>query len=906
MPSADRPPAPVVRQPLKTDGDKQVIRGGGLMGSGDSGPPTLIDVKDGKITRIRPLHYERSYDKKDFNVWKMEAKGKTLEPPMKASVGPIGLAYKKRVYSKNRVRYPLKRIDWDPSGAPGSTGPGGRNTQNRGTSKYVRISWDEAAGLVAAELKRMVFSQADMHGESKHLSMSHGQANQLLSMLGGYTIQMRNLDSWEGQNWGAKHVWGCEPVGEQMPAANLYPDIAENGELLLFWGCDPETTPHAIQGMFASNLCYWLTEIGLKSVYVCPDLNYGAAVHADKWIPILPNTDAALQLAIAYVWLTEGTYDKDYVATHSYGFDKFVEYGLGTEDGQPKTPDWASDKCAVPVWTIKALARDWAGKATSLVHGNAGPGIRGPFSSEPARLEAMLLGMQGLGKPGRHQAKMIEWWIWRQWWPLPYQGVVRPDLANFSEQCRPVDCYDKRQMMPPLYLGPHPEMQELTKLADQPPLQVIPKCMVHEAILNPPISWWGLHGFLEPAEEQFKEHTYPAPGCSEIHMIWTDSPCWITCWNDSNTYIKALQSPKIETIVAQHPWLENDCLMADIILPVATRFEMLDIGMDLGSGVLTSLFLEEDCIEPVGESLSDFDVVAKVADKLGLLQEYTHGKTMPEKQKLSFEAAGMEGLVTWEEMKEKQYYVIPCSDEIKDQPPGLSEFAGDPKKSPLSTPTGLLEYSSSALEKHFPDDHERPPVAHWVEKSDYHDERRSSDRTGTYPLLCMSNHPHWRMHAQADDITWSRECPTMKVKGSDGYLYEPCWINTATAAARCIASGDIVKVFNERGIVLCGAYVTERLMAGVAYVDHGARWDPIIPGVLDRGGAINTITPHNITSKNCTGMVVSGFLVEVAKVTDNEMAGWRRDYPEAFNRNYDLATGVSLSGWLITSAAVEQ
>jgi anaerobic selenocysteine-containing dehydrogenase len=760
---------------------------------------------------------------------------------------------------------------------------------------------------VAAELKRVgktygpeaVFSQSDMHGESKHLSASHGHNNRLLSMLGGYTIQMRNLDSWEGQNWGAKHVWGCEPVGEMMPAANLYPDIAENGELLLFWGCDPETTPHAIQGMLASKLCYWLSELGLKSVYVCPDLNYGAAVHADKWIPILPNTDAALQLAIAYVWITEGTYDKDYIATHAYGFEKFEDYVLGKEDGIPKTPEWASEKCRVPEWTIKALARDWANKITSLIHGNGGPGIRGPFSSEPARLEVMLLGMQGLGKPGVHQAKMIEWWIWREWFPLPFQGKITAWLPNFVELCRPVDCYDGAQITPPMYQGPNLEMREISKLTDQPPLQVIPKCLVHDAILNPPISWWGLHAFSEPTKEQFKEHTYPAPGCSEIHMIWTDSPCWITCWNDSNTYIEALQKPTIECIVAQHPWLENDCLMADIILPVATRFEMLDIGNDLGSGIVTSMFLEEDCIDPVGESLCDHDVVAKIAEKLGLWQEYTLGKTMEEKQKLSFDVSGMDQLVSWEELKDKQYYVIPCSEEIKDQPPGLSEFAKDPKNNPLTTPTGLMEYSSSDIEKHFPDDTERPPVPHWIEKSESHDERLSSERTKEYPLLCMSNHPHWRMHAQADDITWNREVPTMKIKGSDGYLYEPVWINTAEAASRGIVQGDIVKIYNQRGIVLGGAYVTERLMPGVAYMDHGARWDPIVAGKLDRGGAINTITPHKVTSKKATGMVVSGFLVEVQKVTDEEMAGWRSDYPEAFNRNYDLATGVSLSGWLV-------
>ena len=886
--------------------ERQVVRGTGLIGPRDSGPPTLVDVKDGKITRIRPLQYESKYDKKGFNAWKIEARGKTLEPPMKACVGPLGLAYKKRVYSKNRVRYPLKRVDWDVSGAPGSTGPRGRNTQNRGTSKYERISWDEAAEIVAAELKRVgaaygpeaVLSQSDMHGESKHLSPSHGCNNRLLSLLGGYTIQMRNLDSWEGWNWGAKHVWGCEPVGEMMPAANLTPDIAENGELLLFWGCDPETTAHPIMGMMSSRVCYWLSDVGLKSVYVCPDLNYGAAVHADKWIPILPNTDAALHLAIAYVWIVEGTYDKDYIATHSYGFDKFEDYVLGKEDGVPKTPEWASEKCGVPEWTIKALARDWANKVTSLIHGNGGPGIRGPYASEPGRLEPMLLGMQGLGKPGRHQAKMIEWHIWREWLPMPYQGVVRPALPMFCEQVRPAGAMGMADGMLPFYGGNDPVILELIKPAANPPLQSIPKCLIHDAILDPPISWWGLHGFCEPVGNQFTEHTFPAPGCSELHMIWTDSPCWITCWNDSNRYIEALQHPSIETIVAQHPWLENDCLMADLILPVATRFEMIDIGNDQGSGVFMTLYLEDPCIDPVGESLSDFDVVAKIAEKLGLHEEYTQGKTHEEKQRLAFEGSGMDGLVTWEELKEKQYFVIPCDDRIKEQPPGLSEFADDPTKSALTTPTGLLEYCSTALEKHFPDDLERPPVAHWIEKSESHDERMSSVRTGQYPLLCMSNHPRWRMHAQGDDVTWTREIATMKITGPDGYKYEPVWLNPAEALARGIENGDIVKIFNERGTVLGGAYVTERLMAGVAYMDHGARWDPIIPGKLDRGGAINTITPHNITSKNCTGMVVSGFLVEVAKVTEEEMAGWRRDYPAAFEREYDLATGVSLTGWL--------
>ena len=322
---------------------------------------------------------------------------------MKTLIPPLSLGYKKRVYSPNRVLYPLKRVDWDPDGE--------RNPQNRGISKYERISWDEALKLITGEIKRIkqkygmtaVLYQADGHGETKVIHSPHGCAGRLLELLGGFTAQARNADSWEGWYWGAKHVWGMEPVGLMRPMTNLIPDTAENTELLLFWGCDPETNTWGWAGQLTSRLCYWFKELGIKSIYVCPDLNYGAAVHADKWIPIRPNTDAALHLAIAYVWMTEGTYDKDYLITHSTGFEKFEQYVLGKEDGIPKTPGWASNITGVPSRIIKAFARQWASKRTSTTHNYGGSLVRGPYSSEPARLEVFLLAMQGLGKPGVNQ-----------------------------------------------------------------------------------------------------------------------------------------------------------------------------------------------------------------------------------------------------------------------------------------------------------------------------------------------------------------------------------------------------------------------------------------------------------------------------------------------------------------------
>ena len=54
----------------------------------------------------------------------------------------------------------------------------------------------------------------------------------------------------------------------------------------------------------------------------------------------------------------------------------------------------------VPARVIKALADEWASKRTTVVIGNGGPAIRGPYSTEPARLQVLCLAMQGLGKPG--------------------------------------------------------------------------------------------------------------------------------------------------------------------------------------------------------------------------------------------------------------------------------------------------------------------------------------------------------------------------------------------------------------------------------------------------------------------------------------------------------------------------
>ncbi len=855
--------------------DSTVIQNFSLGGFGSGCNVGCVDVKDGKIVRIRPLHFDEQYTPEDLNAWHFQVGDHTFDPGFQTLLPPHTLAYKKRAYSPNRILHPLKRVDFDPNGE--------RNTQNRGKSKFERVSWDEAAEIIASEIVRIhkeyspaaILCCGEGHGQTKSVAGGHGCMTMLFDQLGGYCCAARQPDSWEGWYWGAKHVWGMDPVGQNTSQLNSFKDVSENGDAVIFWGADPETTPWGWGGQQASRLCYWFNEIGINSIFICPDVNYACGVHADRWIPVLPNTDAALQLGIAYVWIAENTYDRDYIDKHTVGFDWLESYVLGYVDGIPKTPEWAQEKCGVPDYRIKALARYWASHAVSIAHCNGGGYIRSVFSHEPARLEVCLLAMQGIGKPGRTQFKFIEWNLFGGANnPLPASEVVPNSAGGWHGW----------EMSPPN-------------------VPFIPKTLVPKAILGElPIHWYSRVTACLPTSDQVTPYQYPPDpeACDGLHMIWTDTPCWETCWNGGNLYQDALRSEKIEFIVAQHPWLENDCRLADIILPVTTIFEDLDFSADFQNGQWCGIYLEEPAIEPCGEAKSDYRAVAEVCKKLepyggiyeGLYEKYTKGCTEEEDVRRAFEQSGIDvERYSFEDFKQRKFHLFPTKADWEDDPVGMSEFRKDPEHHRLATPTGLMEIYSTTIAETWPGDDQRAPYPQWVEETDEHHERITSDRAKDYPFLLMSNHPRWRVHAQLDDNPWLREIPTCKIVGPDGYGYEPIWVNPLDAEKLGLEDGDIAKLFNERGAVLGGIWVTERIMPGALYQDHGARVDSIELGYgagFDRGGANNLICPNNTTSQNAPGEVTNGFLVGIEKVDVFELA---EQYPEAFDREFSATAG---------------
>ena len=815
--------------------------------------PLECHVEDGKIVRSLPF-----YIPDDVRLYEIKTSRGSFSRPRKEVQMPFAFAAKQRVHSAARVKYPLLRDNWDPDNP---------NPAGRGTASYSRISWDRALDIIVNQLEKIhkkygsmepVLVQADGHGQSGYLQSLHFWGHYLFDMIrehkdwGWWTQQVRNPDSWEGYYWGAKHVWGFDhTLGEPYQDA-VWDDVLEHAEMVIFSGNDPEATGFGMSGGIALEMPKWLKNAGIKIVAISPDLNHSAAVHADKWIPIKPNTDAALYLAVAFVWIDEGSYDQDYVSTHTTGFEEFENHVKGRDDGIPKSPAWAEKITGIPVATIKALAREWAVKKTTLSVYFGGPKVRGTLSHLATRTEAYILAMQGFGSPGR------------QFLRTGAPSFYKKSLAQVP---RYVDVDTQGLAMNPMIeyaIGKGPKSPTF-----------IPRTLAAEAIQCGSVEWRSTTAALAKTEDQFNQYRFPPtadhPG---IRMVWNENGSQPGSWGYGWNWLEALKNPNIDFVVGIHPWLENDIPFSDLILPAQTSYEHEDLVVVQRSDVL-AMFYQEQAIEPIGESRSDYEIHRMIGQRLGIEEQFPPAVDWI-KNAYEGTLASTKLNVSWEEFKKRKFIIYDCPtweewvDIKKDF--GYGEHNGGTHwfwkaADGLETPSGKIEFVSSRILEKDADNKERPPLAKWMP----HDELQNSPKGEEYPLIVMSNHPRFRFHVQGDDLEWIRE--VSKIRGTDGYMYEPCWIHPEDAAERDISHGDIISIYNERGTVLAGAMVTERIIVGAISIDHGAKMDLSMLNntLVDRGGCINLIapTPQEKYGKDneitVPEMNVSGFLAEVMK-----------------------------------------
>jgi trimethylamine-N-oxide reductase (cytochrome c) len=297
---------------------------------------------------------------------------------------------------------------------------------------------------------------------------------------------------------------------------------------------------------------------------------------------------------------------------------------------------------------------------------------------------------------------------------------------------------------------------------------------------------------------------------------------------------------------------------------------------------LRSAIYNRKAIEPVGESKTDLEIFADLAERLGRGHDFMEGNSEEDLLRKMYAKTNIP--MEYEAFKEKGYYVWPALPDYEPHkqfemyyhaPFGI-EAPGPLGRNIQETPTGKVEIYSTLIHAFYGDDNEEiPVVAHYIPEI----EGRYDDKRKKYPLQMLMAHPKFRFHGKYDKIDWLAE--NYKVVGPDGYNYEPIMMNPVDAAARNLSEGDIVRCFNDRGQVLAGVVLSDRIRPGVSWLTYGAWNDPVADDIdaLDRSGDGNVLSYPFAQSVHHVGGAFNSVLFEVEKA---DLGALRARYPEGF------------------------
>ena len=315
---------------------------------------------------------------------------------------------------------------------------------------------------------------------------------------------------------------------------------------------------------------------------------------------------------------------------------------------------------------------------------------------------------------------------------------------------------------------------------------------------------------------------------------------------------------KLESFIVQDFQWTPTARHADIVLPATTAYERNDLEA-VGDYSSRYILAMKKVIDPVFESRNDYDIFAAISERLGKGQAFTEGKSEMDWLRIFYNAALTQAKAKNIPMPEFDafwngdgYVEFPVDAAAKSFV-RYKKFRDDPLLEPLGTPTGKIEIFSRNIEKMNYDD--CPPHPTWLEPVE-----RLGAPGMKYPLHVVASHPRSRLHSQ---LCGTALGTTYRIAGR-----EPCLINPRDAAARGIADGDVVRVFNDRGQLLAGAKLTEDIRPGVIRVNEGGWFDPLEPdkvGSLCKYGDVNNLTLDIGTSRLGQGNCGHTVLADIEK-----------------------------------------
>ncbi|MCD5978888.1 molybdopterin guanine dinucleotide-containing S/N-oxide reductase [Pseudomonas quasicaspiana] len=560
---------------------------------------------------------------------------------------PIGNSVADALTSPTRIRRPAVRRTFLEGQLEGQGG----SPELRGQEPFVEVSWDVALELVAKELKRVkaehgnqaIFGGSYGWGSAGRFHHAQSQLHRFLNGFGGYVA---SVDSY---SLGAGRVLMPHIVGNMdwlLAAHTSWKNLAQHCELFVAFGGLPaknaQTSPGGASDHLLTKALQDMSAAGVEFVNVSPLRDDLSGPARNEWLPVRPGSDTALMMALAYVLVTEGLHNEDFVQRYAVGYERFRDYLLGRTDGQPKDPEWAQALTDISAAQITDLARRMASKRTMI---NIAYSLqRSVHGEQPFWMTVTLAALLGqIGLPGGG-------------FGLGY------------------GCMNNTGSGRKAFSGPRFSQGQNTVK------DFIPVARVVDMLLNPGAAF----------DYNGQQRHYP-----DIRLVYWAGGNIFHHHQDLNRLLTAWQRP--ETIIVHEQFWTAQAKYADIVLPATTALERNDIGSSASDRFMIAM---QQAIEPVGESRDDYAILAELSGRLGFADSFTEGRDASgwlrhiyEESRGRAEEFGIQ-LPDYDQFWRDGVFEVeyPEQDTVL-----LQAFRKDPDAHPLPTPSGRIEIFSERI-----------------------------------------------------------------------------------------------------------------------------------------------------------------------------------------------------------------
>ncbi|WP_085901363.1 molybdopterin guanine dinucleotide-containing S/N-oxide reductase [Kiloniella majae] len=609
----------------------------------------------------------------------------------------IGQSFVDGIQHACRVKRPAVRKSYLEKG-PGAA------TDKRGAEPFVEVEWDTAFELVAKELDRVrtdfgnqsIFAGSYGWASAGRFHHAPSQIHRFMNSIGGYTKSV-NTYSYAASEVILPHVVGT--MDWLLSQHTSWPVLEKHCQLMVMFGGvalkNGQINAGGVGRHSAREGLLACKKAGTRFVNFSPIREDVDDALDAQHHQLVPNSDVAIMLALAYHLYDGGRHDQEFLNKYCVGFDQFKPYLLGKTDGQAKDANWAERISGVEASVIRDLAEEMASKRTMITASwSLQRADHGEQTHWMAIVLAAMLGQIGLPGGG---------------FGLGYAGVngVGHQFRNFTWASLDQGVNNVRDF--------------------------IPVARISDLLLNP----GGRFSYNGQC------YTYP-----DTKVVYWAGGNPFHHHQDLNRLLKAWQKPD-SIIVHEQTWNALS-RHADIVLPATMTAERNDIVCAKRDD---DIFALKQVVEPVGEAKNDYDIFCGIARAIGVLDRFSEGrdemdwlKVFHAKNRQRAASFGID-MPDFDSFWEAGEYSLPVGKELV----LLEDFRNDPEGHKLRTPSGLIEIYSKTVASFNLESCQGHPM--WLEPKEW----LRSSCAKKFPLHLISNQPATRLHSQLDHGKTSQE-----------------------------------------------------------------------------------------------------------------------------------------------------